>query len=65
MVETVGGKALSIRESPRRAGDPPYLVARASRIRAELGWTPRYDDLEVIVASALAFEKKLLREPWD
>ena len=65
MVETVGGKALSIRESPRRAGDPPYLVACASRIRAELGWTPRYDDLEVIVASALAFEKKLLREPWD
>ena len=64
MVETVGGKPLVIREEPRRAGDPPYLVARAERIRAELGWHPRHDDLAVIVSSALAWEKKLLAEPW-
>ncbi len=51
MVETVGGKPLDIREEPRRAGDPAYLVARAERIRAELGWPPRYDDLKAIVAS--------------
>ena len=37
MVEAVGGKKLDIREEPRRAGDPAYLVARAERIRAELG----------------------------
>jgi UDP-glucose 4-epimerase len=64
MVETVGGKRLDIREEPRRAGDPPYLVARAERIRAELGWHPRFDDLQAIVASSLAFEKKLLTHPW-
>ncbi len=64
MVEAVGGQALVTREEPRRAGDPPYLVARADRIRAELGWTPRHDDLQQIVASSLAFEKKLLAEPW-
>jgi UDP-glucose 4-epimerase len=64
MVEKVGGKALAIREEPRRAGDPAYLVARAERIRAELGWQPRHDDLSAIVASALAFERKLQREPW-
>jgi len=64
MVETIGGKPLVIREEPRRAGDPPYLVARAERIRAELGWHPRHDDLAVIVSSALAWEKKLLSEPW-
>ncbi|HMD73088.1 MAG TPA: UDP-glucose 4-epimerase GalE [Steroidobacteraceae bacterium] len=64
MVETVGGKSLVIREEPRRAGDPPYLVARAERIRAELGWHPRHDDLAAIVASSLAWEKKLLAEPW-
>lgn len=64
MVETVGGKPLGIRDEPRRAGDPAYLVARAERIRAELGWTPRYDDLQVIVSSALAWERKLLLEPW-
>ncbi len=65
MVEDVGGKPLVVREEPRRAGDPPYLVARAQRIRAELGWKPRYDDLRAIVSSALAFERKLLTQPWD
>jgi UDP-glucose 4-epimerase len=65
MVETVAGKPLVIREEARRAGDPPYLVARADRIRAELGWHPRYDDLEAIVASSLAWERKLAAEPWE
>ncbi len=64
MVESVGGKPLVIREEPRRAGDPAYLVARADRIRTELGWQPRYDDLRAIVSSSLAWEEKLLRAPW-
>jgi UDP-glucose 4-epimerase len=65
MVETVGGKPLVIREEARRAGDPAYLVARADRIRTELGWRPRYDDLAAIVTHSLAWERKLLREPWS
>jgi len=65
MVESVAGQPLVIREEARRAGDPPYLVARAERIRAELGWHPRYDDLEAIVASSLAWERKLLSLAWD
>ena len=65
MVETVGGKPLVIREEARRAGDPAYLVARADRIRAELGWRPRYDDLAAIVSHSLAWERKLLQEPWS
>jgi UDP-glucose 4-epimerase len=64
MVEAVAGKPLTIREEARRAGDPAYLVARAERIRAELGWRPRYDDLEAIVSSSLAWERKLLADPW-
>ena len=64
MVESVGGKQLVIREEPRRAGDPAYLVARADRIRTELGWQPRYDDLRAIVSSSLAWEQKLTRDPW-
>jgi len=64
MVESVGGKSLLIREEPRRAGDPAYLVARADRIRRELGWQPRYDDLKAIVTHSLAWERKLLEEPW-
>jgi UDP-glucose 4-epimerase len=65
MVESVGGKPLVIREEARRAGDPAYLVARAERIRKELGWRPRYDDLAAIVSSSLAWERKLLKEPWS
>jgi UDP-glucose 4-epimerase len=64
MVEQVGGKPLVVREEARRPGDPPYLVANAQRIRAELGWSPRHDDLREIVASSLAFERKLIAEPW-
>ena len=64
MVEKVAGKSLNIREEPRRLGDPAYLVARAARVRSELGWQPRYDDLSAIVSSSLAWEHKLLRDPW-
>jgi UDP-glucose 4-epimerase len=65
MVESVGGKRLVVREEARRAGDPARLVARADRVRAELGWTPRYDDLKAIVSSSLAWERKLLEDPWN
>jgi UDP-glucose 4-epimerase len=41
-----------VREAPRRSGDPPVLVADASRFRRELGWEPRRSDLDTIVASA-------------
>jgi UDP-glucose 4-epimerase len=64
MVESVGGKPLVVREEARRAGDPAYLVARAERIRSELGWRPRHDDLKAIVSSALSWEEKLLKNPW-
>jgi UDP-glucose 4-epimerase len=63
-VERVSGKRLNVHEQPRRAGDPPALVARAERIRAELGWRPRHDDLDAIVRTSLAWEKRLLSDPW-
>lgn len=63
-VERVSGERLRVLEEPRRAGDPPALVARADRIRRELSWQPRLDDLDTIVRTALAWEKRLLREPW-
>jgi UDP-glucose 4-epimerase len=63
-VERVAGERLTIVEEPRRAGDPAALVARADRIRHELGWKPRFDDLDTIVRTALAWERRLLREPW-
>ncbi len=63
-VERVAGVKLKVREEPRRAGDPPSLVARADRIRAELGWKPRLDDLETIARTSLEWERKLQRDPW-
>ena len=64
MVETVAGHPIPKREEPRRAGDPPTLVARASRIRSVLGWQPRHDSLKDIVETALAWERKLAAGQW-
>ncbi|MFA9460984.1 UDP-glucose 4-epimerase GalE [Thiohalorhabdus methylotrophus] len=58
-VERVHGAELPVREADRRPGDPPALVADTGRIRTELAWEPRYDDLDEIVRSALAWEQKL------
>ena len=44
---------------PRRPGDPAQIVAKADRIREELGWRPRHDDLDGIVHQALAWERAL------
>ena len=63
-VEHVAGKRLPITEKPRRAGDPPTLVARADRIRSVLGWQPKLDDLNTIVQTSLRWEERLQRDPW-
>jgi UDP-glucose 4-epimerase len=39
-------------ERPRRAGDPPVLVASSQAIQRDLGWSPRYPGIEAIVQSA-------------
>ncbi len=51
-VRRVTGHPLPARIGPRRAGDPPVLVAAPDRIRSELGWEPRYPDLDTIVGTA-------------
>lgn len=58
-VRRVSGVAFPIIEGPRRPGDPPILVADARRIVAGLGWRPRHDDLEHIVATAWRWEQRL------
>ncbi len=65
MVERVAGHAISQREAPRRAGDPPTLVAQASRIRSTLDWQPQHDDLKKIVETSLAWERKLAAGIWN
>jgi UDP-glucose 4-epimerase len=57
-VEKVTGAKLPVRESPRRAGDPPTLISDPTRIKTELGWQPQHDDLSGIIASAIAWERR-------
>jgi UDP-glucose 4-epimerase len=59
-VRRVVGRDLSVRMAPRRAGDPGSIVAEASRIRERLGWTPLFENLDTIVAHAVAWERRLM-----
>ena len=58
-VKRVSGANFNVKLSPRRAGDPAAIVAASAKIRSELGWTPEHDDLDTIVAQALAWEKRV------
>ena len=60
-VERVAGKTLKVQPAERRAGDPGELVADTARIRAQLNWSPQYDDLDQIVATALEWERIVSR----
>ena len=53
----VTGVDFAVKHEARRAGDPPRLVADSSAIKAKLGWSPRYADLDTIIAHAWAFER--------
>ena len=54
----VTGIDIPVEDGPRRAGDPPALVADNSRIRTELGWKPKHDDIEYIIRTAWDWERK-------
>lgn len=56
-VERVTGRRVPWHAAPRRAGDPPVLVAAAGRMMRETGWQPRFADLDAIVATALAWRE--------
>ncbi|MGH6868039.1 MAG: NAD-dependent epimerase/dehydratase family protein, partial [Methylocella sp.] len=58
-VKQVSGADFKVRVSGRRPGDPASLVAATERIKAVLGWTPKYDDLLTIVGQALEWERRL------
>jgi UDP-glucose 4-epimerase len=58
-VKRVAGVDFPVEIAPRREGDPAQIVAYSDRARETLGWRPRFDDLSVIVAHALAWEQAL------
>lgn len=58
LVDAVGrisGQSLPVAYGPRRAGDPPALVAAAGKAEAELGWVPRHSSIDRIIDTALAW----------
>lgn len=58
-VERVSGVQINRHIEGRRAGDPDALIADNARIRSTLPWQPKYQELDTIVAHALAWEKQL------
>ena len=61
-VRRITGHPIPATILPRRAGDPPSLVADSTAARAALGWTPRYPALDAIVAHAWAWEQRIAAE---
>ena len=57
-VERVIGRRLPVLEQARRPGDPPSLISDPRRIKTELGWKPVHDDLDDIIRSAIAWERR-------
>jgi UDP-glucose 4-epimerase len=55
--ERVTGHKIPVTIQPRRAGDPPRLIASAEKARRELGWVPKYPRLDDIVATAWAWHR--------
>ncbi|MGV8996025.1 MAG: UDP-glucose 4-epimerase GalE [Parvibaculaceae bacterium] len=58
-VRRVAGHDFDIRHGPRRPGDPASVVSNPDRAKSVLGWTPKYDDLDLIVGHAMAWENHL------
>ena len=58
-VKKASGVDYPVERVGRRAGDPPALISDPTLVRTELAWEPQFDDLDVIVGSALRWEKEL------
>lgn len=58
-VNKLHSSPINVVEEPRRAGDPPSLIAAVDKIRATLDWEPKYNELDVIVQTSLDWEQTL------
>jgi UDP-glucose 4-epimerase len=57
-VRRVTGRPIAVEECPRRPGDPAVLVASSEKIKAELGWRPKFAELDQIISSAWEWHQK-------
>ena len=58
-VQRVTGKPVKVEDFPRRPGDPAVLVASSEKITKELGWAPKFTELDQIIGSAWAWHQVL------
>lgn len=61
-IKEVSGVDFTVVETPRREGDPACVIASGKKIREVIGWNPQHNSLDEIVSSALAWEKKKLKQ---
>lgn len=54
----VSGRDIPVVEKPRRPGDPPRLIAASEKIKRELGWEPKFENLRAIIESAWRWHQK-------
>ncbi len=54
----VSGRDIPVVEKPRRPGDPPRLIAASEKIKRELGWEPKFENLRAIIESAWLWHQK-------
>ena len=54
----ITGREIPVVEKPRRAGDPPRLIAASEKVKRELGWTPRFQRIDAIIESAWKWHQK-------
>lgn len=54
----VTGREIPVVEKPRRPGDPPRLIAASEKIKQELGWSPKFQQLDAIIESAWKWHEK-------
>jgi UDP-glucose 4-epimerase len=59
-VSRAAGREIPIRETSRRPGDAPEIIADSSSLRRHLSWKPQYDDLDAIVSMSYAWERRLV-----
>ena len=52
MVKKISGVDFLVAIQPRRPGDVAQTVADTTKIQSELGFTPKYSDLETIISTA-------------
>ena len=62
MAKQVSGVDFPVEQVGRREGDPAELIAGCDKIRQQLGWQPRFDNLETILSTAWEWEKKLVAQ---